>query len=134
MDKGSEDDVRARVGHLQRGHGHQRGQWDQQDQQDPRESRESMRSWSEEPGSGLEQPELQLKSPLGQIPSHLFLPYPSLLTPGESSSGLRLCVSWVEHLGTNPLPWGKRGTGWGGALRLCCGSIFFFFFLVNIPN
>lgn len=25
------------MGHLQQGHGHQQGQWDQQDQQDPEE-------------------------------------------------------------------------------------------------
>lgn len=104
--------MRARAGHLQQGHGHQQGQWGQQDQQDPRESRERIRFWSEEPGSGLEQPQLQVRPPLGQIPSHLFLPYLSLLTPGESSSRFRLCVSWGEHLGINPLPWGKQGMGW----------------------
>lgn len=27
------------MGHLQQGHGHQQGQWDQQDQQDPGEKR-----------------------------------------------------------------------------------------------
>lgn len=44
LDKGSED-MQAIAEHLQKGHGHQQGQWDQQDQQDPGESRESIRTY-----------------------------------------------------------------------------------------